>query len=136
MEEYKIDARGKAIGRIATDVVNILNGKNKPNYEPKEAFEQAIQTMILQLQAIVGFKGEEKVIDKEEEMSEEEIRKVDIETLNLSPSITSSLQENDIKTIGDLIKRESSEIQEIKGIGEKAIKDIRESISEYGVTIK
>lgn len=34
IENYEIDAKGKAIGRIATEVVKILVGKNKPNYTP------------------------------------------------------------------------------------------------------
>ena len=32
MKEYNIDAGGKRIGRIATEVANILNGKNIPSY--------------------------------------------------------------------------------------------------------
>lgn len=31
---HKIDATGKAIGRIATEIALILRGKNKPEFEP------------------------------------------------------------------------------------------------------
>ena len=31
---HKIDAEGKAVGRIATEVALILRGKNKPEFEP------------------------------------------------------------------------------------------------------
>ena len=31
---HKIDASGKAVGRLATQIAIILRGKNKPEYEP------------------------------------------------------------------------------------------------------
>ena len=31
---YKIDATDKAPGRIATEIVNVLQGKNKPSWAP------------------------------------------------------------------------------------------------------
>ena len=30
---YKVDAKGKVLGRIATEVASIIMGKNKPNFE-------------------------------------------------------------------------------------------------------
>ena len=31
---HKIDAEGQTIGRLATQIANILRGKNKPEFEP------------------------------------------------------------------------------------------------------
>ncbi len=33
-EIYKIDAEGKVVGRLATEIANMLRGKNKPDYTP------------------------------------------------------------------------------------------------------
>lgn len=33
-ETYTIDASGKILGRLAVEIVNILRGKNKPNFLP------------------------------------------------------------------------------------------------------
>lgn len=33
---YMIDAKGKTLGRLSTRVVNILRGKNNPNYNPSQ----------------------------------------------------------------------------------------------------
>ncbi|MBI4038549.1 50S ribosomal protein L13 [Candidatus Daviesbacteria bacterium] len=33
-EKYQIDASGKILGRLATEVATLLMGKNKPNYVP------------------------------------------------------------------------------------------------------
>jgi large subunit ribosomal protein L13 len=35
--DYKIDAKGKKLGRVATETAMILMGKNKPNYRPNIA---------------------------------------------------------------------------------------------------
>lgn len=32
--KHKIDAAGKAVGRVATEVATLLRGKNKPTFEP------------------------------------------------------------------------------------------------------
>jgi large subunit ribosomal protein L13 len=31
---HQIDATGKAVGRLATEIVTLLRGKNKPTFEP------------------------------------------------------------------------------------------------------
>jgi len=33
-EVYKIDAKGKVLGRLATEIASLLQGKNKPDFEP------------------------------------------------------------------------------------------------------
>lgn len=33
---YKIDAKGKVLGRLATEVARLLQGKNKPDYLPNK----------------------------------------------------------------------------------------------------
>lgn len=34
--EYRIDASGKILGRLATEVAALLQGKNLPSYEPNQ----------------------------------------------------------------------------------------------------
>jgi large subunit ribosomal protein L13 len=33
-EKYTIDATGKSVGRLATNIANLLRGKNKPEFTP------------------------------------------------------------------------------------------------------
>ena len=33
--EYKIDAKGKKLGRLASEIATILQGKKNPNYTPR-----------------------------------------------------------------------------------------------------
>jgi large subunit ribosomal protein L13 len=36
METYTLDAKDKALGRLATEIVSILRGKNKPDFMPNK----------------------------------------------------------------------------------------------------
>ncbi|MDP2683871.1 MAG: 50S ribosomal protein L13 [bacterium] len=36
IETYEIDAKGRSIGRIASEVATLLLGKNKPDYTPNQ----------------------------------------------------------------------------------------------------
>ena len=36
METYTLDAKDKALGRLATEIVSLLRGKNKPDYMPNK----------------------------------------------------------------------------------------------------
>ena len=36
METYTLDAKDKALGRLATEVVSLLRGKNKPDFMPNK----------------------------------------------------------------------------------------------------
>ncbi|MEX0690128.1 MAG: 50S ribosomal protein L13 [Candidatus Paceibacterota bacterium] len=35
MKEYTIDAKNKKLGRVASDIANLLQGKNDPSYDPR-----------------------------------------------------------------------------------------------------
>ncbi|HOI60161.1 MAG TPA: 50S ribosomal protein L13 [Candidatus Pacearchaeota archaeon] len=36
METYTLDAKDKALGRLATEIVSLLRGKNKPDFMPNK----------------------------------------------------------------------------------------------------
>ena len=36
METYNIDAKDKVLGRLATEIVLLLRGKNKPDFMPNK----------------------------------------------------------------------------------------------------
>lgn len=42
VEFQRIDAAGKILGRLATEVANILRGKNKPNFRPHLAMGEKV----------------------------------------------------------------------------------------------
>ncbi len=114
---------------------------------PKEALEKSIETMIMQLKAIVGFKEEIEI--PHEEVSMKKIEKVDIvnddledflktriETLNLSARTINALTAANIRTAGGLAKKKEDDILEIEGLGDKSLQEIKKILGEHGLILK
>ncbi|MEK9151931.1 MAG: 50S ribosomal protein L13 [Patescibacteria group bacterium] len=57
----KIDAEGKSVGRIATEVAKILQGKHKASYEPQNDNGEAVEVRNAAKVHITGRKLENKV---------------------------------------------------------------------------
>lgn len=127
-------------------------------YTPREALERAIEIMITQLRAVVGFQEEEELglpshereaekttqESQEEDASEEEsadadmedIHKTRIEDLNIATRTANALTAAGIRTLGGLVRKKRSDILEVEGIGEKALEEINEALSAYNVSLK
>ncbi|MBI4812135.1 50S ribosomal protein L13 [Candidatus Falkowbacteria bacterium] len=57
---HKIDATGKAAGRLATQIAIILRGKNKPEYEPHLDKGDAVEVSNIDKLKFTGKKLEQK----------------------------------------------------------------------------
>lgn len=116
---------------------------------PREALEQSINIMINQLKAIVGFK-EDDVPERLTALSsngnlgdgpagdkkDPEILKTRIEDLNLSSRTTKALAAASIRTVGGLSKKREADLEEISGLGDKGIEEIKRALATYGLTLK
>lgn len=118
----------------------------------KEALEKAIEIMIIQLKAIVGFKEEDLDIaseedqentnteEKEKEAKSEvdtEFLKTRIESLdNISPRTVNALTNANIRTVGGLVRKKEEDILDIEGLGQKGLQEIKRVLSGYGITLK
>ena len=113
---------------------------------PHEALAKSIETMIHQLKAIIGFKEEEVVAAKEEESPKKEGKekkeldteflKTRIETLGLSTRTTTALTNANIRTVGGLARKKEDDLENIEGLGPKAIQEIKKVLGEFGMTLK
>jgi DNA-directed RNA polymerase subunit alpha len=115
---------------------------------PRTALENAIEVMIHQLKAIVGFKEEELTHEepraemsegeKEEEGSEmdTEFLKTRIDSLDLSARTQNALTSANIRTVGGLVRKKEEDLLEIDGLGEKGLQEIKRALSNFGVTLK
>ena len=112
---------------------------------PHEALSKAIETMIYQLKAIVGFKEEElpkasseepKVETKEKKELDTEFLKTRIETLGLSTRTATALTNANIRTVGGLARKKEEDIENIEGLGPKAIQEIKKVLGEFGMNLK
>ncbi|HET9641515.1 MAG TPA: DNA-directed RNA polymerase subunit alpha [Candidatus Paceibacterota bacterium] len=107
---------------------------------PREALEQAIETMIHQLRAVIGFQesasASEESGPSDAQESTVDASKVKVSELGLSPRIVSALEEAGIKSAAGLARKTASALKELDGIGDKAVGDISRALAGQGLTLK
>lgn len=106
---------------------------------PRMALERSIETMIHQLSAVIGFQeadlSEEKSSAKAGAV-EKDASKVKVSDLGLSTRVTTSLEEAGIKTAAGLARKSISSLNELDGIGDKAIAEIDTALAKIGLSLK
>lgn len=159
-----IDALFSPIRRVSYEVENMRVG-DKTNHNrlriaietdgsisPREALESSISLMIVQLQAILDIKPEEKtaaVAEEQVESSDEsgesvgssdndmtDVMKTRVDTLELSTRTLNALNAGNIRTLGGLARKKKEDLLEIEGIGEKGIQEIKVVLAQFGLTLK
>src|ERR671926_994806 len=58
---YVVDAEGKHLGRLATEIVRVLRGKNKPQYTPHVDVGDFVVVVNSDRVVVTGRKAEQKV---------------------------------------------------------------------------
>jgi len=113
---------------------------------PHEVLEDAIHTMITQLQSVVGFRAE--VIDMPKEIPQvfvpdsldsldlTDASKVKIEDLSLSTRTENALVAASIRTAGGLARKSEEDLLSTDGLGEKGITEIKKALSDLGLMLK
>jgi len=113
---------------------------------PSVALASAIEIMISQLKAIVGFKEDEPITQEKsvqggEEASsradaDPEVLKTRVESLDISLRTKHALSLANIRTVGGLARKKEKDLLEIAGLGAKGIQEIRKALGEFGITLK
>lgn len=116
---------------------------------PREALERSIEIMIHQLKAIVGFKeGADEANDELPEIrkkkavpaahaeADKEIMKMRIDELDLSPRVSTSLDEAGIRTIGGLARKRTEDILALPGLGQKGLQEIKKGLGKHGIMLR
>lgn len=119
---------------------------------PKEALENSISLMIMQLKSIVGFKEEDMIENQEQEKDNKEknvgdesiskketdveFLKTRIDAIGLSPRTTRALTGANVRTVGGLARKREVDILDIDGLGNKGIQEIKKVLAQYGITLK
>lgn len=62
--DYTIDAKNKPLGRVASEVAVILQGKKNPDYEPRFAGEDRVVVKNIGALSLSGRKAKQKVYYK------------------------------------------------------------------------
>lgn len=114
---------------------------------PKNALERAIEIMIEQLKAIVGFEETAEAIPEtvKETVAERpaprreidtELLKTRIETLGFSARTANALANANIRTLGGLVRKKEEDILDIDGLGTKGVQEIKRVLGGMGITLK
>ncbi|MGM0628994.1 MAG: DNA-directed RNA polymerase subunit alpha [Patescibacteria group bacterium] len=120
---------------------------------PRESLEQAIYIMIDQLKAVVGFKDDEtenelydgnteaiaegdNISANGEGSQEESFSKRSIDDVGLSPRTSKALSNAGIRTIGGIVLKSEEELLSLEGLGDKGLREIKETLSEKGLSLK
>jgi large subunit ribosomal protein L13 len=61
MREYTIDVKNKPLGRVASEIANILQGKDDPAYDPKDRGEVRVYVQNIDQVKVTGKKNEQKI---------------------------------------------------------------------------
>lgn len=104
---------------------------------PKEAIEEACEILIEHLQMVPGgLEPEEKpnLIVKEKD-KKNDIMSIPVEDTDIPTRIANVLKSAGIKTISDLLEKESEEILGISGFGPSSLKTVEEALKKLKLSI-
>ena len=114
-------------------------------FTPREALEKAIEIMVHQLSAVIGFQekysapaatvvSSEAAVEVNVEPSSD-ILKTRIETLDLSTRTAQALEEASIRTVGGLVRKSKDDILALDGIGPKGLEEITDLLQTMGLSL-
>jgi len=84
--------------------------------------------------AVVSEISEGKTASKVE--IDAEVLKTRIESMNVSARTQNALSAANIRTVGGLARKKERDLLEIDGLGQKGINEIKQALSEFGITLK
>jgi DNA-directed RNA polymerase subunit alpha len=159
--EISVDAAFSPIRRAHYEVENMRVGdrtdfnrlrmiiETDGTVSPKRALESAVEILLTQLRAIVGwreddFSHEPSVTDLPQAAAAEAAGETDttdamktrIEDLDLSARTKAALQSSNIRTVGGLARKKEDDLLEIEGLGPKSVQEIKRALSNFGITLK
>ena len=100
---------------------------------PAEAVRQAAEILVEHFQVVAGGDTTAHGTTTRDAGADSSAAKINIEEINLSPRTTNALINNDVKTVGTLLKLSDTELRELKGFGSKAYEEVKDKISELGL---
>lgn len=110
----------------------VLDIETDGTIEPEEALARAATILVNQFDAAIpeGFAQAVKVSGGAETLLAEPLA-----ILGISSSIMTKLEDDDIRTVGDLARRTAGEVAAVKGLGGKAVVDVVAALKKVDLTL-
>jgi DNA-directed RNA polymerase subunit alpha len=146
-----VDALFSPIQRVSYEVENMRVG-DKTNHNrlkiaietdssisPREVLDRAIEIMIKQLEALLpervsSVPTEEKDVKEEKDVTDALKNRIDL--LPLGSRTINALSAANIRTVGGLVHKTEEDLLEIKGMGDKGVKEIKDALADLGVSLR
>ena len=106
---------------------------------PSDAMAYAAKVLSEHLQPIININeriNEIKLMVEERQNKENQTASIAIEDMNLSVRSFNCLKRAGIQTVQQLIDKPRSEVERIKNLGRKSLREIQKKLLEYGFTFK
>lgn len=145
-----IDSIYTPIVNVRYDVENVRIGERN-DYEkltleittdgsitPEEVLSTSGKILRDHIQLFINFdvEPEEEKVESEKDAETERIRKIlmtNVDDLELSVRSHNCLKSANIKTLGDLVRREESEMLKFRNFGRKSLAELKEIIESFGL---
>jgi len=129
----------------------ILEVETDGTTTPEEAFSEASKILIrhfslfsetlekeLPKPEVLSRKREEKTKTEVSPLPKfaPEITKILVENLKLSKRVLNFLLENNIKTVGGILRKKEQDLLELEGMGEKGVKEIKRALKKLNLELK
>ncbi len=123
------------VGKITNLDRLILNVTTNGSITPQEALEQASKILMDHFSLFLGKKTAPQR-PKVKKPAKEKEEKISIEELDFSSRTVNALLANKITTVKKLTKLTQADLLELKGLGSVGVEEIKEKLSELGVSLK
>ena len=117
----------------------ILNVWTNGSIKPEEAIANAAKIIIDHFEVITNLhnlKGLESVLADKEEDSVQKTLETPIEELDLSVRAYNCLKRAGVNTMQDLIDKRESEVNKIRNLGKKSLKEVLDKVKEMGLSFR
>ena len=157
-----LDALFTPIRRVTYEVENMRVGdrtdfnrlrimiETDGTVSPRESLERSVYIMIDQLKAIVGFREEDtteselyadvdviaEADEKDEDESNEGFSKRSVDDIGLSSRTAKALSNAGVRTVAGLVLKSEDDILSLEGLGDKGLQEIRDTLSQNGLSLK
>lgn len=101
--------------------------------EPKQALNESLDILLSQFNFLRS--GEEALEAKKEEKEEKKTEK-ELNELDISEKTLNLLEKNKISSVLKITEKTEEELMAIKGLGEKAVKEVKKALKKEGLELK
>lgn len=148
-----MDAIFSPVKRVSFKIENVRVGK-RTDFErlelevetdgvitPEEAFSQATDILLEHFSLFSKFKKEAPVtkalmVKEKKKGKKEDVKKIKIENLKISERTKNALLQNNLKTIGGILRKSEADFLNLKGMGEKGVKEIKKVLKKFNLELK